>query len=61
MRNSPPNVENVGLFSTVPPGQTLSLRRRKTFLMVTLLSRNRSGINQGSRLMRMFWNCTGSV
>src|SRR5438552_18765801 len=40
MRNWHPNVENVGLFSAVPPGQRkhLSFRVRKAFLMVTILS-----------------------
>ena len=40
MRNWHPNVENVGLFSAVPPGQRkpLSFRGRNTFLMVTILS-----------------------
>ena len=38
--NSPPNVENVGLFSAVPPGQRkpIDFCGRKTFLMVTILT-----------------------
>jgi hypothetical protein len=38
--NSPSNVENVGLFSEVPPGQwkPVSFRCRKTFLMAMMVS-----------------------